>query len=139
MRPVSAVTGAIICVAVLSAASCSPARQASAGDITSDTVASRAGIARLEAQARALAKSDGCGATSQCRSAPLGVRPCGSPRAYLTYCAATTDSVALFRKLAELKSAELAYNKSAGLMGTCDFTMPPVVVSQGGSCRETTP
>jgi len=56
-------------------------------------------IARLEREARALAHAEGCTAGA-CRTAPVGSRPCGGPRTYLVYCAATTDSAALFAKLA---------------------------------------
>jgi hypothetical protein len=93
-------------------------------------------LARLEQEARALAKLDGCSATSGCRTAPVGWRGCGGPRTYLVYCAATTDTVALFRKLAELEQAERAYNASTGMMSTCELRMPPAVRLDGRSCRE---
>ena len=93
-------------------------------------------LARLEQEARALAKLDGCGATSQCRTAPVGWRGCGGPRTYLVYCAATTDTVTLFRKLAELEQAEREYNASSGMMSTCELRMPPAVRLDGRSCRE---
>jgi hypothetical protein len=35
---------------------------------------------------------------------------------FLAYCAATTDSVALFRKLDELKAAETSYNEQVGML-----------------------
>jgi hypothetical protein len=94
-------------------------------------------LARLEREARALAKRDGCSSLSACRTAPVGWRGCGGPRTYLVYCAATTDSVALFRKLAELADAERAYNAKAGMMSTCEFRMPPGIKLEGRSCRET--
>jgi hypothetical protein len=71
-----------------------------------------------------------------CRTAPVGWRSCGGPRTYLVYCAASTDTVALFRKLAELEKAERAYNLRSGMMSTCEFRMPPTVKLQGGRCRE---
>jgi hypothetical protein len=93
-------------------------------------------VARLEREARALAKTDGCSSASACRTAPVGWRGCGGPRTYIVYCAATTDSVALFRKLDELKEAEIAYNRKAGMMSTCEMRLPPIVTAQGGRCRE---
>ena len=99
----------------------------------------RARLAQLEADARALAKTTGCSTAAQCRTAPVGERGCGGPRAYITYCAATTDSVALFRKLDALKAAEITFNKSSGMMSTCEFRMPPAVAVQGGSCKAATP
>jgi hypothetical protein len=90
-------------------------------------------IARLEREARALAHAEGCSAAA-CRTAPVGSRPCGGPRTYLVYCAATTDSAALFTKLAELARAEEAFNRASGMASTCEFRMPPNVSVQGGRC-----
>ena len=91
---------------------------------------------RLEQEARALAKTEGCTSTSACRTAPVGWRGCGGPRTYLLYCATTTDTVALFRKLKELEDAEKAYNAKSGMMSTCEFRMPPGTKLEGRSCRE---
>ncbi len=91
-------------------------------------------IEQIEAQARAIAKTSGCTASSQCRTAPVGNRACGGPRYYLPYCAATTDSAALFAKLAEVAKAENDYNRKYGLASTCEFRMPPLVEAVGVSC-----
>lgn len=105
------------------------------GDVSSDTAAAHAQVMQLESAARALAKTDGCNAATQCRTAALGHKACGGPRTYLVYCAATTDSAALFNKLAQLDTAEKRYNALTGSMSTCEFRMPPTVEAQGGSCR----
>lgn len=96
-------------------------------------------LQRLEREARALAKTAGCDRSGDCRTAPVGSRPCGGPRDYVVYCARTTDSVALFRKLDELARKEQDYNKRAGLMSTCEFRAPPAVTASGGSCRAVSP
>jgi len=93
-------------------------------------------LVKLEQEARAIAKQDGCASVSACRTAPVGWRGCGGPRSYVVFCAATTDTVALFRKLKELEDAERAYNASSGMMSTCEFRMPPGVRLEGRSCRE---
>ena len=93
-------------------------------------------LVKLEQEARALAKTEGCTSVGSCRTAPVGWRGCGGPRTYLTYCAASTDTVALFRKLAELEQAERDYNASSGMISTCEFRMPPSVRLEGRSCRE---
>lgn len=93
-------------------------------------------LSRLEREARALAHTDGCDSLAQCHTAPVGWRSCGGPRDYLVYCAATTDTVALFRKLAELEAAEKEYNVKSGLMSTCVMRQPPRVSLRGRSCRE---
>ena len=94
-------------------------------------------IAQLERDARALVRTTGCDAASSCRTAPIGWRGCGGPRAYLVYCPATTDTIALMRKLEELKRAETAYNEGEGVVSTCEMRMPPSVTVQGGSCVAT--
>lgn len=94
----------------------------------------RARLARLERDARALARTDGCASSAQCRSAAVGWRSCGGPRTYIAYCVATTDTVALFRTLRELEKAEREYNAASGMMSTCEYRMPPSVRLDGGRC-----
>lgn len=91
-------------------------------------------IEKLEVQAKAIAKVEGCQSSPDCRSAPVGSRACGGPRYYIPWCAKTTDSAALYRKLAEVAKAEEDYNKKYQLMSTCEFRTPPTVESSGGSC-----
>lgn len=96
----------------------------------------RTRLAQLEREVRALAKTDGCASADGCRTAPVGWRGCGGPRTYVVYCAASTDSVALYRKIDELKEAEIAYNAKSGMMSTCEMRMPPTVTVRAGRCTE---
>lgn len=91
-------------------------------------------IEQMEAEAKAIADARGCSLSADCRSAPVGSRGCGGPRYYLPYCARTTDSVALYRKLDEIARAEQVYNKRYGVVSTCEFRMPPLVEASGGVC-----
>jgi len=93
-------------------------------------------LAQLEREARALVKTGGCDAASSCRTAPVGWRGCGGPRTYAVYCAATTDTVALLRKLDELKQVEMDYNERTSVISTCEMRMPPKVALSGGTCSE---
>lgn len=93
-----------------------------------------AAIEQLEAQAKKLAHLEGCASSDDCRSAPVGSRGCGGPRYYLAWCSKSTDSAALYRKLEEVATAERNYNKKYQIGSTCEFRMPPVVGSAGGSC-----
>ena len=92
-------------------------------------------VRRLEREAIALARMDGCGTAQQCQAAPLGNRPCGGPRYYVPYCPLTTDTTALFAKLAEVTRAENEYNRRTGLASTCEFRMAPELEISGGVCR----
>ncbi|MES2178080.1 MAG: hypothetical protein V4550_09465 [Gemmatimonadota bacterium] len=130
------------CVAVLLAAAITacgapkPSRD-TGGAATDSSAQSR--IAALEVEARALARLDGCASANECRSAPVGERACGGPRTYIVYCAATTDSVALFRKLEELRLLEVAANTSSNAMSTCEFRLPPIPGFEAKRCRAPTP
>jgi hypothetical protein len=116
-------------VLALSAAQC-PKQQP---DVSSESDSAR--VMRLEREARGLASAAGCTTSDQCRTAPVGDRPCGGPRTYIVYCARSTDSVALNRKLAELIAAERELNRKTGAMSTCEFRTPPPVALVSGSCR----
>jgi hypothetical protein len=103
--------------------------------LTGDQKADWAQIVALEDQAKALAKTDGCSAAAQCRTAPVGSKACGGPRYYLVYCSRTTDSTALFRKLDAVAAAEREYNTRYKIVSTCEFRLPPRVALNGGSCQ----
>ena len=134
----------LILVIALSAAACSQSSQSGVpvgpgGDkivLTGDQKADWAQIVALENQAKALARADGCGSASQCRTAPVGSRACGGPRYYIVYCAQSTDSAALFRKLDAVATAEREYNARYQLVSTCEFRMPPNVTFVAGSCLQ---
>lgn len=96
-------------------------------------------VEALEREAKAIARTTGCSSTSGCRTAPVGNRACGGPRYYIVYCAAPTDSVALYRKLDEVAGAENEYNRKYGVMSTCEFRMPPDIALIGGECRAGAP
>lgn len=94
-----------------------------------------ANIARLESEALALAHNEGCTTDDQCRVAPVGAKACGGPRYWITYCAASTDSAALFKKLEELRTAEESFNKEHGIISDCSIVGPPTPVVSAGVCR----
>lgn len=98
-----------------------------------------AAVVTLEGQAKAIAKTSGCSSSAQCRSAPVGNRACGGPRYYIAYCAATTDSAALFTKLKQVSDAENAYNKKYNVTSTCEFRIPPEVGVTNGQCAARQP
>jgi hypothetical protein len=102
---------------------------------TGDQKADWAQIVAIEDQAKALVNAGGCSSASQCRTAAVGSRACGGPRYYLVYCAATTDSAALFKKLEAIAAAEREYNTHYQIASTCEFRMPPTVALSGGSCQ----
>jgi hypothetical protein len=92
-------------------------------------------VQSLEAEARALANAAGCSSTESCRTAPVGAKACGGPRAHLVYCATTTDVPRLMETLDKLRQAEEAYNRKHGIGSDCAYVTPPRVELDGGVCR----
>lgn len=92
-------------------------------------------IAGLEQEVKALAKTDGCTGSSQCKAAPAGAKACGGPRYWIPYCPLTTDEGALMRKLEELRTAEERSNRDSGMMSDCAMTAEPKVASVNGVCQ----
>jgi hypothetical protein len=130
---------ALLAVLIAGAAACAaPPQRAEESAVARGKapVDDRVRLAQLERDVNALVKTQGCATVGTCRSAPVGWRGCGGPRAYVVYCAATTDTMALFAKLEELKQAEMAYNQKSGLMSTCEMRLAPTVSLQGGRCKE---
>jgi hypothetical protein len=125
---------------ILFAACAQPEKAPAAGQIPSESrLARETRIRELEQQARALARTDGCGEVGQCRTAPVGAKGCGGPRAYLVYCKATTDEAALLRALDELKRVEEEYNRAEGIASDCMMITPPAIRLDGNACRAATP
>jgi hypothetical protein len=134
--PLRALVSPFYALALVTASCVAPPKRADSTSTTRAPVDDRVVLARLEREARALVKLDGCSTAESCRTAPVGWRGCGGPRTYLVYCAATTDSLALYRKLDSLREAEIAYNHKGGLMSTCEIRMPPIVDARGGRCTD---
>src|SRR3982750_5058181 len=103
--------------------------------LTGDQKADWAQITALEDKAKAIVRTDGCADVGECRTAPVGSRACGGPRYYLVYCSASTDSVALYRKLDAVAAAEREYNTKYQVASTCEFRMPPQVALTGAACH----
>jgi hypothetical protein len=91
-------------------------------------------LRQIEERARALLSATGCTNPEDCRTAPVGSRPCGGPRTYFVYCRTSTDSAGLYRLLDELARAERAFNAKNQMASTCEFREPPTVAVAGGRC-----
>jgi seryl-tRNA(Sec) selenium transferase len=125
----------LIAILLLSGlAACTKAASSASPDALGDTAAARAAVAKLEAEVIATARTDGCASAAGCRTAPIGDKACGGPRSYIAYCAASTDSAALFTKVNELKEADRKLNKLTHAVSTCEFRMPPTPTLAGGRC-----
>lgn len=107
--------------------------------ITGDEQQDFAALERMKEDARALANANGCSEVGQCRTAPLGAKPCGGPWEYILYCSVSTDSVALYRRLEMVRQFEDSLNRRYVRVSTCDMAMPPQVTLEGNACRAANP
>jgi hypothetical protein len=135
IRLIGVAAGLIACSQGTSGAPSDPGSGSSKFTITGDQKADWAQIVALENEAKAVADTSGCANSGECRTAPVGSRGCGGPRYYLVYCSKTTDSAALYTKLAAVSAAERQYNTNYKIVSTCEFRMPPTVALSGGFCR----
>lgn len=75
-----------------------------------------------------------CTTSAQCRTLPLGSRPCGGPERYLAWSSARSDGARL-AALAERDAAERrAANEKSGLASTCEFRPDPGAQCVAGRC-----
>lgn len=112
-----------------------PSTDSTPAGTPSSRASDSAHVAALEHAAVALAKTTGCSSDDQCRNVPIGAKACGGPRYYLKYCALSTDTVALFRAVARLDSAERAYNAKYHIVSTCQMILPTRPHLVGGACH----
>lgn len=90
---------------------------------------------KLAAEAKTLAKVDGCAKVEECAVAGFGHKACGGPREFIAYCTKTTDEKALLSKLTELEQAEQKWQTATGEVSTCSLTRRPPPRLEGGQCR----
>lgn len=103
-----------------------PAQAASAG---------ASGQTGTLARIRALAADASCTGDAECRSLPLGARPCGGPDGYLAFSVIHASETEL-RALAQAYADERRKaNSESGLVSTCLFQPDPGAVCKAGQCR----
>lgn len=107
----------------------------SAASASASAESDSATMIRLEREALALARTDGCDSVGGCRVAPVGAKACGGPRYWIPYCALSTDSAALFQKLGELRAAEQNFNQLHGVISDCSTVPAPSPAVSAGVCR----
>jgi hypothetical protein len=76
-----------------------------------------------------------CSASSDCRTLPLGSKPCGGPRQYLVYSATATDSSRLAADAARYTSAEAKKNQEERQVSDCSVLVEPRVGCISGRCQ----
>lgn len=87
------------------------------------------------ARIHALIGNPDCTEDSQCRSLPVGQRPCGGPESYLAYSTARSSEAELKALGATYQAERRQANTQAGRISDCRFTMDPGAVCRAGKCE----
>jgi hypothetical protein len=75
-----------------------------------------------------------CSEAAQCRTLPLGSRPCGGPERYLAWSSAKSDGARL-AALAERDAEERRrVHEDSGRASTCEFRPDPGAMCVAGRC-----
>ncbi len=98
------------------------------------TPAGRLDEAALLARIRSAVAEAKCSDDRQCRSLPIGEKPCGGPELWLPYASSIASADQLNAWVAELAAAAKRRNQSSGMAGTCQFTPDPGAACVAGRC-----
>ena len=90
--------------------------------------------AALLARIRGAVGEARCSDNSQCRTLPIGEKPCGGPEQWLPYASATAPIEKLKAWSVELSAAAKRRNETSGMVGNCSYTPDPGAVCVAGRC-----
>ena len=75
-----------------------------------------------------------CSQDAQCRSLPLGEKPCGGPERWLAWSSLSPQADQLARWATDLAALARQRNQRSGLVGNCQFQPDPGVRCQAQRC-----
>ena len=78
--------------------------------------------------------SASCGRRDDCRTLPIGSRPCGGPTAWRAWSAGSSDGARLQAWAGELAELQRRRDEAEGRMSTCQVLPEPGVACQAGRC-----
>lgn len=88
----------------------------------------------LRQQVTAAIGNAACDSSAQCRSLPLGHRPCGGPEAFVAYSTKSGNGANIVRLAAEESAARKEQDARAGMISTCQAIVDPGAVCEAGRC-----
>lgn len=86
------------------------------------------------AQIKAEIGDAGCDTSSQCKTVPVGSKPCGGPEGYLAYSTKRGDSARIVRLAAEHAAARKGQDERSGMISNCMMMMDPGATCSAGRC-----
>ncbi|RSZ56905.1 hypothetical protein HF313_05465 [Massilia atriviolacea] len=75
-----------------------------------------------------------CDNASQCRTLPVGSKPCGGPAGFLPWSAKRSNGELLARLAADQAAEEKKQNEKSGMMSTCSVEQDPGATCTAGKC-----
>ena len=111
-----------------------PASVAPAAGAPAPVSAAAPAAGTLRQQMTAAIGNAACDTSAQCRSLPLGHRPCGGPEAFAAYSTKSGNAANIVRLAAEESAARKEQNERSGVMSTCQAMLDPGAVCEAGRC-----
>jgi hypothetical protein len=96
----------------------------------------RARLRAMEEQIQLLIGTATCEADAECRSVPVGAKPCGRPWTYQVYSTRVTDSRKLLERVAAHRALNVALNRKYGWSSDCSVVSEPAVSCREGRCAQ---
>jgi len=75
-----------------------------------------------------------CDVDSQCRTVPVGNKPCGGPERWLAWSAMVTNESDLHRRIDQYSLAQARLQRASGLMSNCAIVPDPGATCRAGHC-----
>ena len=91
-------------------------------------------LAALKEEALLLIGEANCSEIGECRSLPLGAKPCGGPWEYLIYSTVKSDTLKIRDKVDEYNAWNEVLNKRYGYISDCVIAEEPQLVCLNGKC-----
>ena len=98
----------------------------------------RARLRAMEEQIELLIGAATCEADNECRSVPVGAKPCGGPWTYQIYSTRATDSKKLLERVAAHRTLNVELNRRYGWTSDCRVVSEPAVSCREGRCAQGT-
>lgn len=76
-----------------------------------------------------------CTSNQQCRTVPMGAKPCGGPQGYMAYSIATADPAKVADLAERYRQEKEAANARSGMASDCRAVTDPGAVCRSGSCQ----
>jgi hypothetical protein len=120
----------IILLVLFLIASCTDLNPFLSGKNTSDVT-----IEDLALEIHQIAGDASADNIEQCRTHPIGAKPCGGPWAYLIYSAQNVDSDSLSALISRYDELDHIRNEEEGRISTCELISEPPLELDNGICR----